>query len=263
MQWFYNRWHLHSKYNLWVDNTVGMKKLPTKARFEFTGFMELVTDVIYHIKALSSDDGFSQHKNSRAAVIACALAVESCANCLLDSLDISSQSASELERLPTITKLDVSIRLHTSGLKSIDRGDNQVSKIAELVKVRNEFVHPKRQTLDAEWGVDPEDPEGYKIEVEYSEKFHQQLGIPKTGLHWNSGHAISAAEATFEFFDFLFRDLLQLDVGEVYHLVGSRMVAELSEENSHMITSGPVDQYEELLTWAAKSGLATQFLRNT
>ncbi|MES2736877.1 MAG: hypothetical protein V4672_11195 [Verrucomicrobiota bacterium] len=239
-----------------------MKKLPTKAHFEFTGFMELVTDVIYHIKALSSDDGFSQHKNSRAAVIACALAVESCANCLLDSLDIPTQSSSELERLPTITKLDVCIRLHTSGLKVINRGDSRVAKMAELLKVRNEFVHPKRQTLDAEWGVDAEDPDGYRIEFEYSDKFHQQLGIPKTGLHWNSSHAISVAEATFTFFDFLFRELLQLEVGEVYHLVGSRMVAELSEDNSQMIASGPVDQYEELLTWAANSGLAIQFLRN-
>lgn len=240
-----------------------MIKLPTKARFEFTGFMELVTDIIYHTKALASDDGFSQHKHSRAAVIACALAVESCANCLLDSLDIPSQSSIELERLPTITKLDVCIRLHTSDLKAMNRGDSRVAKMTELLKVRNEFVHPKRQTLDAEWGVDPEAPEGYKIEFEYSDKYHQQLGIPKTGLHWNSGHAMSVAEATFEFFDFLFRELLQLDVGEVYHLVGSRMVAELSEGNSHMIASGPVDQYEDLLTWAANSGLATQFLRNT
>lgn len=239
-----------------------MKKLPTKARFEFTGFMELITDVIYHIKAISSDDRFSQNKNSRAAVIACALAVESCANCLLDSIDIPSQSSSELERLPTITKIDVCIRLHTSGLKALDRGDSRIAKMAELIKLRNEFVHPKRQPLDAEWGVDTEDPDGYRIEFDYSDKFHQQLGIPKTGLHWNSGHARTVAEATFAFFDFLFRDLLQLNVGEVYHIVGSRVVAELSEENSHLIASGPVDQYEELLTWAASTGLATRFLRN-
>lgn len=239
-----------------------MKKVPTKARFEFTGFMELITDVICHLKALSSDAAFSQHKNSRAAIIACALAVESCANCLLDSLDIASQSSNELERLPTITKLDVCIRLLTSGSKTINREDNRVGKMAELLKVRNEFVHPKRQTLEAEWRVGPEDPEGYRIEFEYSDNIHQQLGIPKNGLHWNSCHAISVAEATFVFFDFLFRELLQFDVVKVYHIVGSRMVIELSEEASRMIASGPVDQYEELLTWAANRGLATQFLRN-
>lgn len=239
-----------------------MNKLPTKARFEFTGFMELVTDVIYHVKAVPDTDGFSQHKHARAAVIACALAVESCANCLLDSLDIPSQTAKEIERLPTITKLDVCIRLHTSGLKSINRGDTRLAKMAELLKVRNEFVHPKRQTLDAEWGVDSEAPEGYKIEFEYSDEFHDQLGIPKTSLHWNSEHARSVAESTFTFFDFLFRDILQLDVGGVYHLVGNRMIAELSEKDSHMIASGPVDQYEDLLAWATSSGLATQFLRN-
>jgi hypothetical protein len=239
-----------------------MKKLPTSARLEFTGFMELVTDVIYHVKALPIGDGFSQHKHSRAAVIACALAVESCANCLLDSLDIASKSSTEIERLPSLTKLDVCVRLRTSGANSLDRGDSRVAKMAELLKVRNDFVHPKRQKLDAEWGVDPEDSKGYKVEFEYSDEVHQQLGIPKTGLHWNSEHARSVAEATFVFFDFLFRELLQLDVGEVYHLVGSRMVAELSESGSHLIASGPVDEYEELLDWAADSGFAIQFLRN-
>lgn len=224
--------------------------------------MELATDVIYHVKAATCNDGFSQHKHARAAVIACALTVESCANCLLDSLDIASQSANEIERLPTMTKFDVCIRIHSSGLKSINRGDSRVAKIAELLKLRNEFVHPKRHALDAEWGGS-ESPGEYRIEFQYSDKSHVLLGIPKTSLHWNSAHARSVAESTFVFFDYLFRDLLQFDVGEVYHLVGNRMVAGFSDKDRHMIASGPTDQYEELLAWATSNGLATQFLRST
>ena len=234
--------------------------IPTKAHIEFPGFLELVTDVIYHIRDGSSDNGFSQHKHSRAAVIARAMAVESCANCLLDALKLPSRSASDLERLPTMTKLDVCLRLRTSDCKCIDRGDSRVAKVAELISIRNDFVHPKRQTLTAEWGVDSSTPEGYKIQFDYSDKLHEQLKIPKTGLHWNSSHARAAAEATFSFFDFLFRDLLEADVGTVYDLVGSRMIAELSDEGSHLIASGPVDEYEELLKWATENGLETRFL---
>ena len=40
------------------------------------------------------------------------------------------------------------------------------------------------------------------------------------------------------------------------------MVAELANEGDKLIASGPVEEYEELLTWASKNDLETRFLRN-
>jgi len=166
-----------------------------------------------------------------------------------------------MERLPTITKIDMCIRLRTENQKSIDRSDARVAKVAELLTIRNGFVHPKRQSLDADWGVDPDSPEGYKVEFEYSAKYHEQLNVPKTGLHWNPSHARSAAEATFSFLDFLFRDLLSLDAGDIYHIVGNRMIAELSGDGNKLLASGPVDEYDVFLEWATNNGLQTRFLK--
>ena len=235
-------------------------KMPTKAFLEFTGFMELITDIIYHVREAMAGDGINQHKHSRAGIISCALAVESSVNCLLNELNLPSRSSSDLERLPSLTKLDICLRLRTNNTKSISRGDSRIAIIAELISIRNDFVHPKRQSVDAEWDVDPEAPEGYKINFEHSVKVYDKLALPKTSLHWSKFHAETVAKATFDFFDLIFRELLELDLGEVYHIVGSRMVAELNEEGSKLIASGPLDEYEELLVWASENGLEVRFI---
>ena len=240
-----------------------MKKISSKAQIELTGFLELVTDFLYHIKIGMGRGGIDQHKHARASIIASALSVESCANCLLNSVELSSKTSGEIERLPTLTKIDVCIQLAYGDKMKIDRSDNKVAKIQELIGIRNDFVHPKRQSMEAEWGVDPENPEGYKIDFEYTEMPHTQLKIPKNGLHWNIDHAKSVAVATLEFFDYIFRQILKLDSGEVYHIVGSRTFANLAEEGSQMIASGPVDEYEDIFRWASQNGLAVKFLQKT
>lgn len=149
--------------------------------------------------------------------------------------------------------------MKTSGEKAIERGDSKVAKIVELISIRNDFVHPKRKALDADACIDMDAPEGIKFNFEYGDGGKGELKMPVVGLHWDCYDAKRAVKATFEFFDYLFRELLEMGSGDIYHLFGNRMAPKLGEEAT-FIASGPIEEYEELLVWAKDNKLPTGFL---
>lgn len=76
----------------------------------------------------------------RYAFLLAANALEAAANALLLGLGTSKALYSDLEKLPTFLKFEV---VCISLGKKLDRGNDLYAKIREVVKCRNEFVHPK------------------------------------------------------------------------------------------------------------------------
>lgn len=229
---------------------------------EFTGFLELLTDIIFHLQQSEPEEGvegIGSHKHARAVIIACALAVESCANCLLEQSGLPHQTIEGLQKAPSVSKIYVFVRLKTNNKKFLDRSSGRVGKMVELNLIRNEFVHPKRRKENSDFGVTSFSDEKIVLSFDYERSFHAQMKIPKTGIDWRHCHARSAAEASFDFFDFLFRELLSLDVGEFYHQFGSRVIG-VTDSGNRIVASGAVDEYDELFCWAKGNGLRTGFL---
>lgn len=92
----------------------------------------------------------------RYAFLLAANALESAANALLLGLKTSNALYTDLEKLPTLLKFEiVCIALG----KKLDRGNDLYAKIKEVVKCRNEFVHPKPKKATGSLTSDGKDVE--------------------------------------------------------------------------------------------------------
>jgi len=78
---------------------------------------------------------------ARYAFLSASNAFENCAYTILaHSGKLSSSLIDELDRLSTLNKFEVFALMHG---KSIDRGDDRYSRAKQVIRCRNEFVHPK------------------------------------------------------------------------------------------------------------------------
>jgi|GEM_PF-3348568 len=83
---------------------------------------------------------YNAEMKSRYAFLLAANSLESAANALLLSLKLSTNQYDEYERLPTLTKYELFCLYHN---KRIDRISELYNDLKEIIKCRNEFVHPK------------------------------------------------------------------------------------------------------------------------
>lgn len=107
-------------------------------------------DLARHAKELDKKRGGSLI--ARAAVLHCAFAVEALANNMLQFLYVGNRLSTSLERLDTLSKLELfSLLLRKTHL---DRGSTALQVLSEFVDLRNQYVHPKiaTRTLHKEEG---------------------------------------------------------------------------------------------------------------
>jgi hypothetical protein len=83
---------------------------------------------------------------ARASIMATAMFVEGCANTCLDMLSLERQFATDVDRLPTVSKFELFVRLYRPRAK-LERSRHQIQGLMELKKVRDSFVHPKGQAI--------------------------------------------------------------------------------------------------------------------
>jgi len=101
--------------------------------------------------ALLSDAGlFARH----AFLLACNALENSAYTILANSGNLSSSLAEDIDRLSTLNKFEVFALSHG---KTIDRGDDRYAKLKQVIKCRNDFVHPKG--LSVQIHSDPEKAE--------------------------------------------------------------------------------------------------------
>lgn len=227
--------------------------LKVKAEFIHVGFLDLLCDAIYHYReSLESKDSYVVNRSARASITASFLSLECCANALLQSLELPKSLYDDYERLSAISKIETYLNF-TNSEKSIERSDNRVQKIKELIKVRNQFVHPKSTKINTEIGEPQDRKDIWMIPMSLEGVHHKGINIPKSALFWSSENALSVLVVIFDFFDYLFTSLTPLhDIKRATLL--NRVVI------GNVVVPNTFSEFDSELSKAKEFGLKTDWI---
>lgn len=223
------------------------------AKYRYVAFLDLLADAVFlHQKANGESTPYLSCRFARGSIVASSLSVECFANCLIAILQPSRSLANDLDKLPSLSKIDVALRLQ--GSEQLDRGRVEVQKIAELIAARNEYVHPKASSIDA--GVSmPQDAESeWIIPMSIAAEHHRGLGIPKLSMMWSKDDSFLTLSAISMFFRYVIVDLMK--AGD--DLINQFFISRLEFGNVQM--PGVYDEFRELLESASQLGLDFTFL---
>jgi len=228
------------------------------ATFRQPGFIELICDAAFHLEhAKASSDSYSQNKHARASIAASVFSLESCANCLLASLELPKAFGDDLERLPTLSKIEVCLRMSSPEAR-LDRGRNEIRVISELIHARNDFVHPKVTNIPVEFGVWDETETHVKLPILMAPKIREATGIPKEALLWNADHATTAFGVVTDFLAYLFDDVLKADLPKIQEILFDSTEAKLGD--TIMKIESHFGEQHEQMQLAANQGFNLAFL---
>ena len=143
-------------------------------------------------------DNDTSNSLARGSIACTMMLPEVSANICIESLDLERSVFSEIDKLAPVAKFDFYLRT-TFKNKRIPSGALPVQKLEELKRLRDTFVHPKRQAVT--W-VD----QGNGESVGTSE--HTQfLDMSKNPSMWHSTDAEHAMRGVHEFLQFFFKEL--------------------------------------------------------
>jgi len=223
--------------------------------FSDQSFFQLLSDAIHFAKiSRETSDEYESQRFSRASIVNSMLTIESAANCCISALDGPKKFLDDIEKLPSFSKFDMFSKFRESDY--IDRGNHNYQKVAELKKVRDSSVHPKKLTVPVELSLDHEK---YKDLVELGLSFDAspmpQTKIDKSSMFWFSRDAEAALDSIFRFYDYYFTDILQLKEEEVLELLGNSLF--LSEDYCMLFQQ----QYlEKELEYVTSIGIKQKFI---
>lgn len=110
-------------------------------------FSDLLYDAVYLLyfafdlnQDNYKDDIIGPHV--RGSILSSLLMPECAANCLIDSLELSGQYYSDIEKLSAISKFEFYLKALIPNQK-LDRGCTKVQAIQELKSIRDFYVQPK------------------------------------------------------------------------------------------------------------------------
>jgi hypothetical protein len=196
--------------------------LTVPAVFRYSAFYDLLADAVFqHRHAKRAEDSYIMSRFARASVLASALSVECLANCLLTSLDISRSLFDELDRLTPIAKIETYLGLRA--VNGFDRGRAEVQRVAELVKARNDHVHPKASAITAAVSKPQDGGENWVFPFGLDGEHWNQLRIPKRSMFWSATSSLAALGAIAGFYTYLFTALLKATEDELHSILPSRL----------------------------------------
>ena len=190
--------------------------------FHYSAFFDLLADAAFqHRCAKDQTDSYIMSRYSRASVIASALSVECAANCLLGSLDISNSLRSELDKITPVAKIETYMRLQS--INEFDRGRPEVQRVVELIKARNDYVHPKVSSIPATTSLPLDGGADWIIPFSLQGEHWKELGIPKKSMFWSSSSSLAALGTVASFFTYVFKTLLKASEEELQRILPSRI----------------------------------------
>lgn len=190
--------------------------------FEYTGFYDLLADSLFNYKqALKHDKPYIQNRYARASTISIILSIESASNCLISSLEDSKALREDLDKLTAIGKLDVFAKIKQQ--KGIDRGRNEVAKIKELIKMRNDYVHPKTKNIDVDISGTENLKEHFTVNLSIDGEEWENLKIPKRAMFWSGASAEVVIKTATDFYNYYFKEVLGYTPDEVDMLLKSKI----------------------------------------
>ncbi|MFL9913699.1 hypothetical protein [Paraburkholderia sp. RL17-337-BIB-A] len=175
--------------------------------------------------AVAHDDLGSRYRTNRHArtsVTANSFSVESAANCLIGTLEVSQKLKDEIDKLPLLAKMD--LYAHMTVGKSLSPHDSRFSKMIELTRARNAFVYPRSKKTG--FGVEgiQETVADYVAGVSIEAETYASLNIPKWPMFWPHHSAESVLVASCDFLAWYFKDILAYSAKHVSKLLSSRMI---------------------------------------
>ena len=216
-----------------------------------------MTDAIFQLRLSRNASTYEQNRHARASIIATAFSLESCANCLIDDFDVSKTLASELERLPTLSKFETAAHLAGKG-GAFDRGCREVQVVRELLDARNDFVHPKVSSIKAEIGELEDQGEYFALPIEFLPGQRTASELPRSALFWSSLNAATVFQNVTGFFRLLLVDWLQFEADKIRSLFVPRAEAKIGD--AVVVMESYFKEYEEELQGAADDGIDLSFL---
>lgn len=195
-----------------------------KARLRYSAFLDLLADAAFqHRLAEAHSEPYGQNRHARASVLASALSVECAANCLTEVLNVGATLLKDIEKMTALGKIEVFLAMTSK--RPLDRGSIQVQPAVELVKLRNDYVHPKVYDIDSGMHQMRESDTEWMLPFTVRPKMWPHLGISKTPLFWGPACAASVLRALAEFYRYLFVDLLAMDEDDVICALPSRFTS--------------------------------------
>jgi hypothetical protein len=226
--------------------------------FRYGAFYDLLADAVFqHRQAAKATDNYTINRFARASVLAATLSIECAANCLLATVDVPKALLGELDRMTPLGKVDVCLRLR--GMSSIDYGTHAVQLVAELVKLRNDHVHPKSSTIPAEVSLPEDGDTHWLLPMSLDGELWPHLKFPKRPMFWSSECSRIALQAVADFYRYLFKTLMGIDDSDLQHMLSSRL--EIGESAMVMAVFDEVRfELEGAKEWGVDFGFLGVFL---
>jgi len=175
-------------------------------------FLELVSDAFtFHRMALNAADDH-QRRLARHSIVIASITIECAANCILSSANIEKSLKAEFEKLSPLSKINAC--LHVSG-KRLESGRIEVQRMAELIKARNEYVHPKIVIGGAEIGMPQDAGHEWIMDLRLPVSYRDGLGIPKSSAMWSVDSSKRVLQHLTAFYAWLVDDVLAFDPREL------------------------------------------------
>jgi len=177
------------------------------------GFRTLFEDGVYLLMASEIESDNDTSNSLARGSIACTMMLpEVCANICIESLELERSVFSEIDKLAPIAKFDFYLRTSFRN-KKIPSGVKAIQKVQELKRLRDTYVHPKKQAVF--W------TEAGNGDSHGTSERTQFLDMSKNPSMWNGIDAENAMRGAHEFLRFFFHDLCNYPKNKVTNLLFS------------------------------------------
>ena len=225
--------------------------VPTKYRH--VPFLELLASAAFqHNQATLTEKPFEISMYSRASIVASALSIECAANCLASSLELTKALRDEIEKMPALSKIEICLQF--KGASGFNRGTIEVSRIAELIRARNDFVHPKIGSVPGTLAAPEDNGAEWIFPITLDSAHHSHLNIPKTHLFWSRTDSLKVLNSVASFYHYVFIDLLKAERDELHELI----IPRFETKNVHM--PAVADEVKDVLASIKEKGVDFSFL---
>ena len=224
------------------------------ARFRHAAFLDLLADAAngYH-RAKRESDSYEVSRAARASIVASCLSLECFANCLLDALELQSKFAAEIDKLPALAKIDLYLKLN--GNEALDRGNAAVQQATDLMRIRNDYVHPKIMTTSAELKAFEETDSHVTVPFGVTTAYWPAIKIPKQSLVWDSNAAGKALKALASFYSLVLIHKLEASAEDLLRILVSRF------EFADFLMPAIYDEYRREINALQKDDIDFSFLK--
>lgn len=177
------------------------------------GFKTLFEDGVHLLMASERESNHEAADSLARGSIACTMMLpEVCANICIESLKLETSVFKEIDKLAPLAKCDFFLRTNFRNRK-LESGQVAVQKAQELKRLRDAYVHPKKQAVA--W-VDTGDDTS-----EGTSERTQFLDMSKNPSMWNVLDAQRAMRGAHEYLGFFFSDLCKYSKARVTRMLFS------------------------------------------